>query len=281
MYWFSAGAWRRAVLAAAVLAFGVVASTHAADRVRVGKAPGLAWTFVPIDIGIEEGLFAKYGIVVDVANLAGDAKVQQALAADRIDIGLGSGAGLAFIAKGSPAIGVAAFAGAPRNISLIVRVDAPIKTLADMKGKLVADSTTGSLSDWLARQMGITAGWGPDGIKRVPLGAIPASVAALEAKQVDGIVLATETGFQLEAQQKGRMLVSMDNFAPNFITHVVFARRAFLAAHPDAVHRFLKDFAASIPFLKGNKEKTDAIAERVIHVPPAVAEHIYDYEPRC
>jgi ABC-type nitrate/sulfonate/bicarbonate transport system substrate-binding protein len=253
-------------------------TAHAADKVRVGKAQAIAWTFVPLDIGIQEGIFARYGIDIEEFDLAGDAKVQQALAADSIDIGLGSGPGLAFIAKGSPAIGVAAFAGAPRNISLTVLADSPIKTVADMKGKLVSVSTVGSLSDWLTQQMSIAEGWGPKGIKTVALGAIDNSIAALRAHQLDAVILATEAGFRLEEAHRGRIIVSMDKFAPHFITHVVYARRQFLAEHPGDVDRFLKGFFASIRFLKTHRAITSKIAERVVHVSPAVADRIYDYE---
>ena len=103
------------LLIAAAALFGTSVA-RANDLIRVGKAQGTAWTFLPIDVGIAEGYFARQGLDVESASLGGDAKVQQALAAGSIDIGLGSGPGLAFVAKGSLAIGVAAFAGPPRNI---------------------------------------------------------------------------------------------------------------------------------------------------------------------
>ena len=58
---------------------------------------------------------------------------------------------MAFSAQGGASIGVAAFAGPPRNISAIVLADSPIKTVAGLKGKMIAVSTVGSLSDWLAK----------------------------------------------------------------------------------------------------------------------------------
>jgi ABC-type nitrate/sulfonate/bicarbonate transport system substrate-binding protein len=133
-----------AVIAAALSGAGVA---HANDLIHVGKAQASPWTFVPLDVGVAEGLFAKQGLDVDVVSLGGDAKVQQALAAGSIDFGLASGPGLAFAAKGGAAIGVAAFAGAPHNISAIVLADSPIKTVADLKGKAIAVSTIGSLSE--------------------------------------------------------------------------------------------------------------------------------------
>jgi ABC-type nitrate/sulfonate/bicarbonate transport system substrate-binding protein len=251
---------------------------RAAEQIHVGKAQGTAWTFLPIDIGIAQGFFARQGLDVDSADLGGDAKVQQALAAGSIDFGLGSGPGLAFVAKGSPAIGVAAFAGAPKNISAIVLADSPIKTIADLKGKVIAVSTVGSLSDWLAEQMAIQQGWGQDGIRAVPLGAVATSIAALKAKQVDAVVLSTEMGFALQESHQGRILASMDRYAPHFITHVVFAQKSLVANKPEVVEHFLKGFFAAIAFMKSHRDATSALAERVLHQSATVVGEDYDFE---
>jgi ABC-type nitrate/sulfonate/bicarbonate transport system substrate-binding protein len=263
------------VITCALVGAGVA---HANDHVRVGKAQGSAWTFLPLNIGVEQGLFAKQGLDIKSVDLAGDAKVQQALAAGSIDFGLGSGPGMAFSIKGSPGIAVAAFAGPPRSISAIVLHNSPIDKVSDLKGKLIAVSTTGSLSDWLAKQMAIQEGWGQDGIRAAPLGAIPTSIAALKTKQVDAVVLATEAGFLLEEQKEGRVLVTMDRYAPDFITHVVFAQKSLVASNPALVSRFLQGFFAAIAFVTTHKEETSKLAERVLHQSPALARRVYDFE---
>src|ERR1700722_15572948 len=134
-----------AVLLLAAAALIDAGAARANEQIHVGKAQGTAWTFLPVDIGVEQGIFAKQDLDVDSADLGGDAKVQQAIAAQSIDFGLGSGPGMAFSAKGGASIGVAAFAGPPRNISAIVLADSPIKKVADLKGKMIAVSTVGSL----------------------------------------------------------------------------------------------------------------------------------------
>src|SRR5881396_3325880 len=136
---------RTLLIASALIGAGVA---QANDRVRVAKAQGAAWTFLPLDIGIAQGFFAKQGLDIEIADMAGDARMQQAFAAGGIDFGLGSGPGMAFAAKGSPVIAVAAFAGPPRNISAIVLHNSNIRKIADLKGQTIAVSTTGSLSDW-------------------------------------------------------------------------------------------------------------------------------------
>jgi NitT/TauT family transport system substrate-binding protein len=266
---------RMLLIASALLGAGVA---QANDRIRVGKAQGSAWTFLPLDIGVEQGLFARQGLEIESADLGGDARVQQALAAGSIDFGLGSGPGMAFAAKGAPAMAVAAFAGPPRNISAIVLHDSPIQTVADLKGKRIAVSTAGSLSDWLAKQLAIQEGWGQDGIHAVPLGAIPTSIAALKTRQVDAVVLATEAGFRLEEQKEGRVLATLDRYAPHFITHVVFAQKSLIASNPGLVARFLQGFFAAIAFVKTHKDETSKVAERVLQHSPSLARKVYDLE---
>ena len=266
---------------ASFVALTILLAAHAAqanDTVHVGKAQGTAWTFLPVDIGIEQGIFSKLGLDVDSANLGGDAKVQQALIAGSVDFGLGSGPGMALAAKGRAATGVAQFAGPPRNISAIVLEDSPIKKVADLKGKMIAVSTSGSLSDWLAKQMAIQEGWGQDGIKAVPLGAVEASIAALKAHQIDAVVLSTEAGFGLEERHEGRMLISMDHYAPHFITHVVFAPNSLIENKPQIVERFLKGFFASIAYMKTHRAETSAIAQKVLRQDRSVVEKDYDFE---
>src|SRR6202050_2775464 len=82
-----------AALLVAVVALIDAGAARANEQIHVGKAQGTAWTFLPVDIGIEQGFFAKQGLDIDSADLGGDAKVQQALAAGSIDIGLGRRAG--------------------------------------------------------------------------------------------------------------------------------------------------------------------------------------------
>jgi len=95
------------------------APAGAAETLRVGKAVPFAWTFTPLDVGIEIGQFAKQGLTVEPSAFGGDAKLQQAMAADGIDIGIGSGPGMAFTAKGAPVKAVAAMAGIPTNMALM------------------------------------------------------------------------------------------------------------------------------------------------------------------
>lgn len=259
------------------IAAEVTVKAFAADEVRVGKAQGFIWDFLPADVGIAHGIFAKYGLEVKITALAGDGTVQRVLAANSIDFGLGSGPGMAFAAKGSPVLAVAAIEGAPRDICIIVGANSPIKTVAELKGKLVTVSTPDSLSDWLAKRVSITEGWGVDGIRRLALGASPARIAALRTKQTAADITGPEAGFVLEEKHQARILTAMDKYAPDFITHVVFARKDLIANNPDLVRRFLKGYFASIAYMKTHKEETDAVGVSALKETPTSASKTYDY----
>ena len=264
-------AWLTALVADA-------AGAAAADKVSAVKAASVAWTFTLLDLGMEKGIFAKYGIDVDIGSAAGDAKVQQALASGSADFGLGSGPSMAFTAKGAPVIAVAAFAGAPRNIGIIVPIDAPFHSVKDLKGKVLAVTTTGSLTEWLTKQASIQEGLGEDGIKTAALGTFETSFAAMQTHQVDGIVAAVESGYRLEEKKAGRVLAGLEKYAPHFITHVVFARKDLVRDKPDRVERFLKGVFASIAFMKTHKDETVDVGMRVLDLSKTAMDRTYDYE---
>jgi ABC-type nitrate/sulfonate/bicarbonate transport system substrate-binding protein len=253
-------------------------SAHALDKIRAAKAVGVPWTFTLLDVGMQEGIFAKYGLDVSSADFTGDAKLHQGFAAGSVDVALGSGPSMALGAKSGAAIAVAAFAGAPRNISIIVLPDSSIKTVSDLKDKLVGATTKGSLTEWLVTRLSQEQGWGVDGIRMAELGAFDATLAALKVKQVDAIVGALEAGYLLEDKGSAKVLTGLEGVAPDFITHVVFARPELVKSNPDMVNRFLKGVFASIAFMKANKEKTTEIATKVLQQSPAVMNRTWDYE---
>jgi NitT/TauT family transport system substrate-binding protein len=261
-----------------IVAFLCAPPAHAADKLHVGKAIDVLWIYTALDVGIEKGIFAKYDIDPEVSVLPGDAKFQQALVAKSIDIGLAGATSMPLSLKGSPAIAVAAYAGAPRNFSVIIAADSPIKTVADLKGKILATATSGSVPQWLIKRLSISEGWGVDGIKTTTTGGFEASLAATLTHAVDGFMGATEAGLQLQEQGRGRPLTNMEQYVPRLITQVVTTRTDFIAEHPDLVDRFLKGMFASIAYVKSHKADSVAIATRVLHQSKTVMDETYDAE---
>src|ERR1700726_4427761 len=215
----------RAMLAIAALTIALSPlPAAAAEKLRVGKAVPEAFSFTPLDIGMRKGLFAKHGIEVESIAFAGDARMQQAMAADSLDIALGSGPAMAFIVKGSPIEAVAAMAGPPLLLAIVVRPDGP-KTAAELKGKKVSVSTAGSLTYWLVSETSKRQGWGPNGIDIAPMGAMPGQIAALKRGDIDGLITDLGNALDLERNKEGRILVRFPDIK-DFHIHVIFAANA-------------------------------------------------------
>src|SRR5580704_7466927 len=171
--------WMAATSTAMTILLWLAANAHAAELIRVGNAGRESFSFTPANIGKEVGIFAEHNLDLDIAGFGGDAKLQQAMVANAVDIGLGSGPGLAFIAKGSPVKGIAAMAGPPLIFAMVVRADGSVKTVDDLKGRKVAISTVGSATNWLMNEVSRQHGWGFDGFTQVPIGENSARIAAL------------------------------------------------------------------------------------------------------
>src|SRR3954471_8930512 len=242
-------------LVLAITAAGVQ-RTYAADHIRVGKASSTTFAFAPLEIGTAKGIWAKHNLEVESIAFGGDARLQQAMTADSIEFSLGSGPGMAFIAKGVPAITVAAMANEPLAMGLTIGKNSPIKDYDDVKGKTVSVSTGGSLTLWLVREFSRQRGWGPTGIKTVPLGVNPAQVAALKAGNVQGIVSSSSVGYMLEKSGDGRVLIEFGEHVTDFHTHVIFATKDIVAKRPDAVRRFLAGWQEVIDFMAANRNET-------------------------
>jgi len=251
-------------------------TAHALDLVRVGKAVPNSFAFGATEVGIAAKTFEQEGLEIVATGFRGDAQLQQALAARSVDVGLGSGPSLGFRVKGAPAIGVAGMYGAPSNLALLVPVNSPVRTIADLKGKKVGVTTVGSLTDWLVRELSRQQGWGSDGIQIVPLGAIQARLAALQRGDLDGTVQEAANGYQLEAQGKTRNLLLFGSIVTDFYTHVIYATDEMIADRPDLLRRFLRGWFRTIAFMRANKDFTVQSEAKTLEISPEIVARIYD-----
>ncbi len=262
--------------AALLIVMSALGSARATTVVRVGQPQAGTFQFVPLQVGIEAGIFKQHGIDVQVTDFGGGPRVQQALAADSIDIAIGSGPELALEVKGAPEIAVAAMADAPYSVLLAVLKDSPIKTAEDLKGKTVSVSSKGSLTYWLAQELSRQLGWGSNGFTIAPLGTTATQMAALKTHQIDGMIVEANAGYRLEEDGTGRVLVQFGDRIKTFHIYILYARRAFAAANPDAVRGFLAGWFDTITYMHTHRDQTIDIVRRTAQVSQTIATRDYD-----
>lgn len=264
------------VLAALLLLLGPMLSALAADLFRVGNVGAVAFSFVPTNVGKDTGIFQKHNLDVQITGFAGDAKLQQAMTANAIDVGLGSGPGMAFIVKGSPVKAIAAIAGPPLIFALVVRADGSVKSIADLKGHKVGISTVGSATSWLMNEVSRQHGWGFGGFEQVPIGDNAARLAALKAGSIDGCVVDVGSALNFVQHGDGHILMRFGDVAKNFIMHVIFATDIAMAKRPDELRAFVQGWFESIGYMRAHKTESIAIAQRVMHTNANTTAAIYD-----
>jgi len=270
---------RRGVVGGALAAPIVILSgrrAFALDKIRFGKSVPNSFAFSTAEIGTDAKIWAQENIELAVSAFRGDAQMQQALTAGAVDISVGSGPGMGFRAKGVPAIGVAAMYGPPSNLALTVLARSPIKTVADLKGKRIGVTTLGSLTEWLTRKLSQQQGWGHDGIQVMPLGAVPARLAAMERGELDGMVIESATGFELEEQGKGRNVLLFGDIEKHFYTHVIFATDEMIEKRPELLRRFLRGWFKTVAFMKANKDFAVKSGAKVVQVRESIVSKVFD-----
>ncbi len=227
-----------------------------AETLRIGNPQIQAFSFVPLQIGVKKGFFEKQGLQIEEIGLGGAGKQEQALISDSIDIALGAGTDLAYVAKGVPAIGVAQMAGPPLMLGVVVPYDSSAKSADDLKGKKIAVSTAGSLTEWFMLKLEQKQGWPKGTIKTVPMGGDwTGETAAMLTGQIDGFVTVSALGYKLAETKQGRTLLSTSEIVHDFIQHVIFAQNKLVEKNPDSIRRFLTGWFDTIDWMRANKEE--------------------------
>ncbi len=161
---------------------------------------------------------------------------------------------------------------------MVVRAEDGAHSFAGFKGKTIGTTTTGSFTTWIARQLSILQGWGPDGVKIANLGAQSGMVAGLMAKNVDAIIGTTSGGLLLQSEGRARIVMKAGDAITDFIADMLYASAPLMQQHPDQLRRFLRGWFDAIAFMKKNKAETIRLTQKDTHLPDAIAGQIYDAE---
>jgi NitT/TauT family transport system substrate-binding protein len=268
---------RKAWLICLCLAFTAVAPASIAAtpmKLRVAKVAN-DFALSMVDYGNKLGTFAKNGVDVEVSEIT-QAKMVQAVIAGSIDIGLASGATLAYATKGAPLTGVAALSGPPSILVLIVDAKSPITSIDQLRGRTVAVSNLGSLTDWAVSQIALHENWAPSDIKRVSVGDTAGRVATLRTGSADAAVIDIAAALKLAELGQAKILVNFGDLITQFQNQIIYASDTLIKTNPDAVRSFVNAWFETIAYARSHKEETVAFAQSELGVTPGVANRVYD-----
>ena len=271
---------RRRALAglAGAAALARIPPARAADKLRVGKAVVQNFGFIPLDVGMEYGIFAKHGLEIDALNFTGGAKLAQALTAGAVDISLSAGPEMAFVAKGAPELAVATISSSPSFMGFTVGAQTQDRGIDALKGKKIGVTSPGSLTVWLVTELNRVKKWSgaERAIPTVIGGSAATQIAAIKTGEVYAVDGGVSLGFELEEKNEGRLLIDCSEYLPPIALYVTFASTAIIHANPDAVRNFVKAWGETVAYMKSHKAETVAVTSKVIGFSPAVSARTYD-----
>lgn len=244
------------VLTTASQSGGAQPSATALTKVRLGVGnaalpPALAhFTSIPRILGY----WNQEGLDVQVVVLDGSLALEQALAVDKIDVGMdATSAMMASIQAGSDPI--AYYTEATRNFWLtVVPQNSPIKDLADMRGKRLGVPSLESAVVPINRALLSSVGLAPSDYQIIAVGFGADAYAALQAGRIDALGSFDLAVAAVAAQGIAlRELSSPLSKDLGFMQALVTRKRA-LSSKRDVLVRLARGIAKGIVFAKTNPE---------------------------
>ena len=266
-----------AIIAIALVPTPATPAAAADTSLTVGKASSVSDAIIPVNVGDKLGIFKKHGLDLTITDFGGGSKMVQAMTAGALDIADGAGTEMAFVAKGAPMIGVCESATTAPFLGIGLPWDSPVKSLADLKGKVIGVSSPGSFSDWSGHELARSQGWGENGVKTVAIGGGPApSLAALRAHLVDAVISNVTQFLTFEETKEGRLLAPVSTYEGNVASGLLFASNALAARNPDAVRAFVAAWIETVDYMRAHKAETVKIESGITHFDETVMSREYD-----
>lgn len=242
---------------------------HAKDIVIATS--GTTLTNVPIWVGIEKKLFEQSGLTVQYVVMRSDLAVKGLITGD-VDYMQSAPSVMRAAAAGAPMVAI--FGAFNRTFfELVARPE--IKSLQDLKGKVIAISRYGASTEYAVR-FGLKAnGIEPDkDVKLLALGEATALIAALHSGVVVASVLQVPENFV--AQKIGaHTILSLGEYL-EIIGAGLGTSRKKIDQNRDEVKRVIRSLVKSIDYMTGHRsEVIEIIQKKFRGIDRNVADYVY------
>lgn len=248
--------------------------TAAQERLeRVTLAvPVHALSQLPSYVGVRFGLFAEERLDVQIVQMR-TALVGPALIGRDLDFATAADTMLRAATTGL-FVKVIAFGGIGAALSLNVRPE--IKSIEDLKGKMISVSSRGSTTDIVAREIVRHFGLNPDkDIVTMPLGTQTNQLAALKSNAVQASLF-TPPYDAIAAREGLRSLAWAGDIIKDQLQAGLVTSDEKIRANPDQVRRMVRGFVKSLIFLQKEKAKVTDLIMKEWKTDPDIAARSYE-----
>lgn len=228
------------------------------EEVKEGEAITVGYTqqgaaYSDLYTCIDQGVFEKNGIKVEITRLNSSSQLLAALSSGSVNIGVGLAESTAVGAlKG---VDIKYLANPIPKYYMEMWGKKDIKSVEDLKGKMVAVSSPGSQSDVATRTMLEDHGLTDKDVELQYLKSVPAEITALEKGAVDAMVSQPPNGTKTGEHGFHKILDFTDYPA---VANAYTVTGGFLEKHRKDVAAFVKSQVTCTSILKQQKE--DSIA---------------------
>jgi NitT/TauT family transport system substrate-binding protein len=249
------------MVAAAVGLLALAPNASAEDVLKVALAQRGAWDSAVPELGQQDGIFKKHGIVLDLLYAKQDGETESSVISGSADVGLPIGLmGVlrAYVSGASVRIIGASTTGSANY--WYVPTTSPIKTINDINGKTIAYPTSGEASRYdvfdFMKQYRVKA-------KPMPTAGAAATLDAVMSGQID-VGWATPP-FGIDAIEQGQIrIVARANDVPNIrdkTVRVVIANIDTLQKRQDVLARFMQAYRETLEWMYSDPTALKRYAE--------------------
>lgn len=213
----------------------------------------------------KKGFAEKEGLKLDLVQFKSDVIELQALIAGEIDsFDGGPGAAMAAAARGAD---VKVIGCEWPGVPYAVFAKPAVKSVPDLKGKLIAISQPGANPDVVARALLAKYGMSADDVRFANLGGDLDRFKAVVAGVADATVVSNE--YTPIAEQQGLVTLALaKDIIPQFMRICIFATGKTLATRGDDAAHFLAAEMASLKYALAHRDETIALTHQIIEDKP-------------
>lgn len=218
-------------------------------------------------------MYEKEGLKVETIEFNAGPDLVKAAATGQIDIGFcGTPPAVTGIAKGVPIKIVAAVN--QEGSGIVVREDAGIQKIEDLKGKTIAIPMKGSIQDVLLQMTLKEHGINPEEVNIIEM-QVPLMPKALEAGKIDGFIAWEPYVSMAEQKGYGHAIAYSRDIWKDHPCCVVIATDQFIKEHPDQLRKFLKVHVEATEYLNTHKNESASIVAEALGTDPAVEKRAF------